>query len=584
MKVRAAASVQLRRLLPRSLEEAVPAVRVARLYERSSLRSDLAAGAIVAVVAVPSSLAMGELAGLPVVFGLYATFLPLLGYAVFGSSRHLVVGPDATMATLTAATVAPLAIVDGSTDPARYAALAAALALTMGVILVLAGMLRLGFVADFFGKPVLLGYINGIALTIIAGQLGKMFGLDIESDDFFAILNEFVSELDETSGATLLLSAALLVPALVVRRFVRAVPAPVVVLLLGLLLGSVLDVDELDIAIVGDVPQGLPPVGLPDVGLHDYVDLLLPAVALALIVFADGIATVRTFALKHGYDVDANAELRGFGAASVLAGGSSGLPVSGSGSRTAVNDDSGGRTQVMGLTAAVVVGLFLLFLMPLIEPLPKAALGVIVVVAALGLFNVRSVWRLRRIRPAEVGLAVSAFIGVLVLGVVGGIAVAIGLSIGMFLYRAARPHDAVLGKVEDVDGYHDIERSEDAQTHPGLIVYRFDAALFFVNAEYMRQRVLTLVDAGDDVDWLILNAEAWTYLDATAIDMLEQLHADLAGRGVTVAVARLKGRQREIFLETGLTAKIGADQFFPTVRSALDAFESRPRSPRKTGG
>ena len=263
-----------------------------------------------------------------------------------------------------------------------------------------------------------------------------------------------------------------------------------------------LDVDELDIAIVGEVPQGLPPLGLPDVGLDDYVDLLLPAVALSLIVFADGIATVRTFALKHGYDVDANAELRGFGAASVLAGGSSALPVSGSGSRTAVNDDSGGRTQVMGLTAAVVVALFLLFLMPLIEPLPKAALGVIVVVAALGLFNVRSIWRLRRIRPAEVGLAVSAFIGVLVLGVVGGIVVAIGLSIGMFLYRVARPHDAVLGKVEDVDGYHDIEQWEDAQTRPGVIVYRFDAALFFVNAEYMRQRVLALVDAGDDVEWL----------------------------------------------------------------------------------
>ncbi len=211
-----------------------------------------------AVVAVPSSLAMGELAGLPVVFGLYATFLPLVGYAVFGSSRHLVVGPDATMATLTAAIVAPMAIVDGTADPARYAALAAALALTMGVILILAGTLRLGFIADFFGKPVLLGYINGIALTIIAGQLGKMFGLDIDADDFFPIVREFVTELDETSGATLLLSAGLLLPALLVRRFARIVPAPVVVLLLGLLLGSLLDVDDLDIAVVGDVQQGLP--------------------------------------------------------------------------------------------------------------------------------------------------------------------------------------------------------------------------------------------------------------------------------------------------------------------------------------
>ena len=584
MSVREEISVQFRRLLPQSLEEAIPAVGIARNYERSSLRSDLVAGAIVAVVAVPSSLAMGELAGLPVVFGLYATFLPLVGYAVFGSSRHLVVGPDATMATLTAAVVAPLAIVDGTTDPARYAALAAALALTMGVVLILAGMLKLGFIADFFGKPVLLGYINGIALTIIAGQLGKMFGMDIASDDFFAILKEFVSELDEASGATVLLSVALLLPALAVRRFVPALPAPVVVLVLGLLLGSVLDVDELGIAVVGEVEQGLPPLGLPDVGLDDYADLLLPAVAFALIVFADGIATVRTFALKHGYDVDANAELRGFGAAGVLAGASSALPISGSGSRTAVNDDSGGRTQVMGLTAAVVVGIFLLFLMPLIEPLPKAALGVIVVVAALGLFNVRSVWRLRRVRPAEVGLALSAFIGVLVLGVVGGIVIAIGLSVGVFLYRAARPHDSVLGKNDDLDGYHDIERLDDAQTRPGLIVYRFDAALFFVNAEYMRQRALALVDAADDVEWIILNAEAWTYLDATAIDMLEQLHAELADRGVTVAVARLKGHQRDIFEETGLTTRIGPDQFFATVRRAVDAFDSRPRFPGTPAG
>ena len=231
----------------------------------------------------------------------------------------------------------------------------------------------------------------------------------------------------------------------------------------------------------------------------------------------------------------------------------------------------------MGLAAAAVVGLFLLFLMPLIEPLPKAALGVIVVVAALGLFNIRSVWRLRHVRPAEVGLAISAFLGVLLFGVVGGIAVAIGLSIGVFLYRAARPHDAVLGKVEDVDGYHDIERWEDVQTVPGLIVYRFDAPLFFVNSEYLRQRVLALVAVSDDVEWVVLNAEAWVYLDATAIDTLKQLQAELAARDVALVFARLKGRQQEIFEETGLTEHVGESRFFPAVRSAVAAFESRSR-------
>ena len=220
------------------------------------------------------------------------------------------------------------------------------------------------------------------------------------------------------------------------------------------------------------------------------------------------------------------------------------------------------------------MAIFLLFAMPLIEPLPKAALGVIIVVAAAGLINVRSIWRLRHVRPAETGLALVAFGGVLLFGVLGGVAVAIALSIGVFLYRAARPHDAVLGRVEDVDGYHDIERWPGAEVVPGLLVYRFDAPPFFVNAEYLRNRVLALVDAADELRWLVLNAEAWTYLDATAIDTLRQLRADLEKRGITLCFARLKGRQREIFEETGLTAEIGAERFFPTVRAAVAAFES----------
>ena len=222
----------------------------------------------------------------------------------------------------------------------------------------------------------------------------------------------------------------------------------------------------------------------------------------------------------------------------------------------------------------MVVGLFLLFAMPLIEPLPTAALGVIIVVAAAGLINVRSIWRLRHVRSAEAALALVAFGGVLAFGVVGGVVVAIALSIGVFLYRAARPHDAVLGRVDDVDGYHDIARWEGAETVPGLLVYRFDAPPFFVNAEYLRQRVLALADGSDDVRWLVLNAEAWTFLDSTAIDVLARLHVELEQRGIALCFARLKGRQREIFEDTGLTDRIGPDRFFPTVRAAVAAFES----------
>ena len=388
------------------------------------------------------------------------------------------------------------------------------------------------------------------------------------------IVSEVLSELGDANGATVLLSAGLLSAAIAVRRIRPAVPASLVVLALALAIAALADLESHGIAVVGEVEGGLPSFALPGVGASTFVDLLLPAGALALVAFADLTATVRTFAQKHGYEVDANRELTAIGGANMVGGLTGAFPVSSSNSRSAVNDSTGAKSQAAALVAAAVVGIFLLFAMPLIEPLPTAALGVIIVVAAAGLINVRSIWRLRRVRPAEVALALVAFGGVLVFGVIGGVVVAIALSIGVFLYRSARPHDAVLGRVDDVDGYRDIARWEGAETLPGLIVYRFDAPPFFVNAEYLRQRVLELVDASEDVRWFVLNAEAWTYLDATAIDVLIHVHDDLEERGIALVFARLKGRQREIFEETGLTARIGQERFFPTVRAAVAAFEA----------
>ncbi len=525
-------------------------------------------------VAVPSSLAMAELAGVPVVYGLYGTFLPLAVYALLGTSRQHVIGPESTLAAMTAVTVAPMAVVGGETDPALYAALAATLALAMGLLLFVAGALRLGFVADFFGKPVLLGYINGVALIVISSQLGKLLGVSIDADDFFAIVWEVLSDLGDANGPTVLLSAGLLAAAIVIRRTIPILPPSLVVLALGLVVAALVDLEDHGIAVVGEVEGGLPSFALPGVGANDFIDLLLPAAAFSLVAFADVTATVRTFAQKHGYEVDANRELTAIGGANLVGGLTGAFPISSSNSRSAVNDSAGAKSQAAVLVAAAVVGLFLLFAMPLIEPLPTAALGVIIVMAAAGLINIDSIWRLRRVRPAEVALALVAFGGVLVFGVVGGVAVAIALSIGVFLYRSARPHDAVLGRIDDVDGYRDIERWEGAETVPGLLVYRFDAPPFFVNAEYLRQRVLELVAVSEDVRWLVLNAEAWTYLDATAIDVLAQLHGELEERGIALVFARLKGRQREIFEETDLTTRIGPDRFFPTVTAAVAAFES----------
>ena len=569
-----------RSMVPRSLAQAAPGLATLVHYPKSYLRSDVLAGLTVGAVAVPASLAMAELAGVPVVFGLYGTLLPLAVYGLLGSSRQLVIGPDSTLAALTAVTIAPLAVVGGEADPARYVALTAALALTMGLLLFAAGVLRLGFVADFFGKPVLLGYINGVALIVIASQLGKLFGITVDVDEFIPILREVVSDLGDANGPTVLLSAVLLAVAVAVKRFLPVVPPSLVVLALGLAVAALMDLEARDIAVVGEVEGGLPSLGLPDVAVRDFVDLLLPAAAFSLVAFADLIGTVRMFAQKHGYEVDPNRELTALGSANVVGGLTGAFPVSSSNSRSAVNDAVGAKSQGAVIVAAVLVAICLFFAMPLIEPLPKAALGVIIVVAAAGLINVRSIWRLRHVRPAETGLALVAFGGVLVFGVVGGVAVAIALSIGVFLYRSARPHDAVLGRVEDVDGYHDIERWPGAEVVPGLLVYRFDAPPFFVNAEYLRARALALVDAAEGLRWLVLNAEAWTYLDATAIDTLRQLRADLEKRGITLCFARLKGRQREIFAETGLTAEIGPERFFPTVRAAVAAFEARESEKR----
>jgi SulP family sulfate permease len=566
-------AAHLRGRVPDSPWDVVPGLADLRRYERAQLRTDVIAGVTIAAVAVPAGLGMGELAGLTAVAGLYATLLPLAAYSLFGSSRQLVVGPEGALAALTAATLAPLA----AGDPARYAALAAMLALLVGGILVVSSLLRLGFMADFLGKPVLIGYINGIALIIIASQLGKLFGLDIESDDFFPTLEEFFRELGKSHWSTVLLSAGLLALIFVLRRVVPMVPATLVAVVVAGVLSELFDFEGRGIAVVGDIAAGLPDLGLPDVGLDDVTDLALPAVGLALVAFGDTVATARTYAAKNRYEVDANRELAGLGASSIAAGFSQAFPVSASGSRTALNDSSGGSSQVVCLIAAAIVAVIAAVATPLIEPLPKAVLGVVVVAAAIGLLDFHGIVRLRRVRDAEAGLAVAALAGVLVFGVLGGLAFAVALSIGVFVYRSVRPHDAVLGSADDVDRYVDVERVPVAHVVPGLIVYRFDAPLYFPNALYFRDQVRELVDSADPPPrWLVLNAEAVVYIDSTAVDMLRELQRELADRGIVFGIARAKGMLRDVFDSTGLTRAIGSEHLFPSVRAAVQAFEGAP--------
>ena len=549
-----------------------PALAKLRGRPAGAIRTDLLAGLTVAAVAVPASLGMAELAGVPPVVGLYASSLPLMAYALFGSSRHLVVGPDGALSALTATTIAPLAV--GDSD--RYLALSAMLALLVGAVMIAAGLLRLGFMADFLSKPVLLGYLNGVSLNIIVSQLGKVLGLSVNASGFFHVLWELVHHLVDTSVVTLVLSLVLLASALLLRHYAPRFPGILLLVAVADIASVSLHLKEHGVAVIGPITGGAPHIGLPSVSLHDMALLLVPAAGMALMSFGDATAVARSTAARNGYEINANRELAGLGAANAVSGLIHGIPTSSSGSRTAASEQAGGRSQLVGVCAGAVVLLVAWFATSLIEPLPKAVLGVVVIAAAIGMLDVKGVLRLRKVQESEAALAVLTMVAVLVLGLLNGLLVAVALSIGVFVYRSVRPHDAVLGQVHDIDGYHDINRYQRAQTVPGLVVYRFDGPLFFANTPFFIERVRDIVaEAPPDARWLLLNAEAIVQVDTTAVDALRALHAELGARGITMAVARAKGPLRKALEATGLIEQIGRENIFPTVSTGVSAYLER---------
>lgn len=551
---------------------AIPGLLWLRAYRRPWLRDDLVAGVSVAAILVPSALAYGQQAGLPAVAGLYAAMLAMVGYAFFGSSRQLMPGPDATSAALVAAAVAPLA----GGDPARYAALAGALAVFTAAIYIIGGLVRLGFIADFLSQPILVGYINGVAITVIVGQLGKICGISISSGYVFGQLAQLIQKLGQTNGTSLALGLSTIGLVLVLNRISRRLPAALVAVGIMTALVVALDLRDKGVAVVGEVPRGLPAPQLPLVPLGELGGLLVGAVGICLVVYPDAILTARSFATKGGYTVDANQEFLGLGAASLAAALFQGFPIAGSSSRTAVADQAGGKTQATGLFAAAFVAVVLLVLTAPLAYLPNATLGGVVVVAALGLIDLRGFRILYRLKKDEFALGVATLAGVLLFGILPGILVAVGLSILRVVYRVSRPHDAVLGLPETGHGSFDIARNEAVETVPGLLIYRFDAPLFFANAEYFSARVQQLLrEATEPVKWLLIDAEGLDTLDITAAAMLEQLVDDLDKRGIVMAFARTKGPFREMLRRAGLTDKIGDARFFPTVKTGVWAYLGR---------
>lgn len=551
------------------IEQATPGIQIARSYKRRWLRADLIAGVTIVAILIPQGIAYSDLAGAAPVAGLYTAFAAMIAYAIFASSPQLMVGPESGNAILVAATLAPLV----AGNPARYVALAAMLALMVGALLIIGGIARLAFIANFLSKPILIGYINGASLIIIASQLGKLFGIKLTSQNFFPALWELITHLNQAQWLTFGIGIILIALIAALRRFVPKAPSALVAVILATVASAVFQLDSHGVTVLGPIPAGLPLPSLPAISFGD-IGLLLPgAFGLALLTFADTILTGRAFAAKNGYELDAGHELIAIGAANISAGFLQGFSSSASQSRTAVNDQAGGKTQLTGIVAAILVAVFLLFLSPLLRDLPQVALAAIILVAAVSLIDMVSIRRLHRTRSIEAYLAMATMFGVLVVGILPGLAAAVILDLLVVIWMLARPHDTVLGVFKGIDGYHGISPDSNNQTEPGLIAYRFDAPLFFGNADYFLHQVRSLThDPDPPLNWFLLDAEGIHTLDTTAAEMLRTLILELHQQGIVFVMARANTALRNMLASNGLISLIGPEHFYPTVTTGVKAY------------
>ncbi len=551
---------------PPFLERTVPVTGELPDYGPHSARRDLLAGITVAALALPAAMAYAELAGLSPVNGLYALLLPTIVYVLLGSSRQLVVGPEGSLSALAAAAILPLAVA-GSTDAAELAAM---LALLVAACFLAARLLQLGWIADYFSRPVLIGYLHGVAIVLVISQLGKLLGLDVEARRPLRVLGEVLRELGDVQGATILVSVVALAVLLPLRLVAPRLPAALLVVVGSIAASRLLDLDDRGVAVVGSLPQGLPSVEVPTPPAGDVIVLLPAAVGIFLVAFADAILIGRSFAGKHHQSVRAPQELLAVGAANAAAGISQGMIVGASSSRTAVNDAMGARTQLAGLAAVGSIVLTLLFLTDPISYLPTAVLGAVIVSAAIGLID-RSAWRtLRATDRIELTIAAVTTAGVVAVGVLEALVFAVGLSIVDVVRRSATPHDAVLGWVDTLGRYGDVAVHRSARVTPGVVVYRLDDRLFFANAGYVKGRVLEAVRGSPEpVQALVFDAGAVTHVDATGIAALGDLRATLQRSGVSLVLARAKTPLLMRLRESGFIG--GRTASYPTVRAAVEA-------------
>jgi high affinity sulfate transporter 1 len=541
-------------------------------YQPRWLPKDLMAGLVLTAILVPQGMAYAELAGLPAITGLYTSILCLVGYAALGPSRILVLGPDSSLGPMIAATILPLAGANGS--PARAVALASMLAILVGVMMILAGVARLGFVADLLSKPTQIGYMTGLALTILVGQLPKLFGFSIHSDTLIGDITGFAHGVrsGDTVMAAIFIGLFGLVAILVLQRWVPKVPGVLVAVVLSIGAAVVFDLARHGVSLVGTLPQGLPPFTIPSVSVSDFGLLVAGALGISLVALTDTISTASAFAARSGDEVRANQEMIGIGTSNVAAGLFQGFPVSTSGSRTAVADQAGAKSQFTGLVGAGVIVLMLVVVPGLFRNLPQPTLAAVVMAAALSLADLAGMKRLLKVRRTEFALSIAAFLGVAVLGVLPGIAIAVGLSILNVFRRSWWPYSTNLGRVEGVPGYHDVRSYPNAKLIEGLVVFRFDAPLFFANARAFRQQIRELASGEPLPRWIVVAAEPITDVDTTAADMLEDLDETLNGQGISLVFAEMKDPVRAKIEQYELTRTIDPTHFFPTIDSAITAF------------
>jgi high affinity sulfate transporter 1 len=544
----------------------MPGTRTLRAYPREWLRADLIAGVVLAAILVPQGMAYAQLAGLPAVTGLYTTIACLVGYALFGPSRVLVLGPDSSISPLILAAITPL-LAGG--DSGRAIVLAGMLAVLVGLTEIGLGLGRLGFVADLLAKEVQVGYMNGLAVTIVVGQLPKLFGFSTNADSFLQEVRVFIDGIGHTHTATLLVGLATLALLLVLPRVASRLPAILIAVVAATVASAVLGLAGEGVDTVGALPQGVPSPQLPWTHAGDLVPLFIAAMGITLVSLTDTIATATSFAARRGEEVEPNQEMIGMGAANLAAGLFQGFAVSTSGSRTAVAEQSGAKSQATGLVGAGLVAALLLFLSSLLADLPQSTLAAVVIAAALSLMDLDALRRYLRVRKSAFALSLVATAGVMLLGVLQGILVAVALAILLFFRRSWWPRGAVLGRAAEIEGWHDVEAHPGAEQLPGIVVYRWEAPLFFANAGAFREQVRKLARQRKP-RWIVLQCEAITDVDVSAADMLERLDDELNAGGVHLAFAELRTRLQELTLRYGLMETLDRDHFYPTLDAALE--------------